>query len=855
MGGHAGKKRVNYRTTAIEASLNRSEFRWKGLRLLQHSFMLGSVLSALALAFGGVILLGWVTSRTAGIAFLGSVAVLGFIAWLVLLIRVAAGGPDRQSLGTALERANPRLMDRLNTLLFLERRREPYTQSFSWRIALQAQGMLDPKAPAPVFPEVRPWTHCLVFLVTLIATVLLYQIYSPWHRLHAAGQTVVPAAAPPAPELALPTNNVEQNVAWGEVRITDPGTDLKLTKVDVVPMQIEAAASQPLKQVAWYSTVNGAGESTHALPPPAEPKYAVYQPTVFLDEFNLSDWDVMTYYAKASAANENPFASDVYFVEVRPFREDILKMPGGEGGKAYQALSQISSLISRQQEIVRQTHMHVQKPPESENLDRQDRNKLSEAEGDLGESAGHLYADMAAKMENKPIGEALDNLAQAQKTLADAGGLLASNVMTEAQGRERTALSELVAARKSFQKAVSDHPKAFEEPEQEDTPIAEHSKKLAQIAEYRDEARVARKFVAKTLEEQRDLERQALASQRNGLSGLADQERQQQRALDEFEADHPEVFKGTQSEQQQARQAMGNAADALRKRDRNAPDAVHRAAGELAKLGEAMQDQTAGKQLADAYRLKDMLDSQIQTFDRGAQPGGSSAHDLQQTADDARQTLNQLKAAVEQEPTRDAFRPPLRDALSGQKKVDLDAKLEQVRQAEDDAARRQRSGEARDALGKVSRAFADSEPEPLQAARRNDSLKPDAEDSFNQGMAELDSLVKQLESGRKLSASDEAKQGRQALSFLQDALQKQFPHDEGVSQHLAQLEEVFKSDQPLDPAKLKRLMDELQRFSVETSEHLAANAEKPDVTNIDPSHLPPAYRGRIQKYFQRLSEK
>jgi hypothetical protein len=50
-------------------------------------------------------------------------------------------------------------------------------------------------------------------------------------------------------------------------------------------------------------------------------------------------------------------------------------------------------------------------------------------------------------------------------------------------------------------------------------------------------------------------------------------------------------------------------------------------------------------------------------------------------------------------------------------------------------------------------------------------------------------------------------------------------------------------------------LDQLQHFSVETADHLAKREDKPEVTNIDPSRLPPAYRGRIQKYFQKLSEK
>src|ERR1035437_1583916 len=298
----------------------------------------------------------------------------------------------------------------------------------------------------------------------MTATVLVYQLYSPGNRLLAAdkAKATPPLVAEKPLELTLPTtNNAEQSQAWGEVRITDPGGDLRVTKVDVVPLQIESAANQALKKVSWFSTINGAGETPHELPPPSEPRYAVYQPTVYMDELRLADWDVMTYYANANTEKDNSFASDVYFLEVRPFREDILKMPGGEGGKAYQCLNELSMLISRQQHVIRQTHQHLQKPPEQENLQAQDRKKLSEAEADLGDSAQHLYAKMGAEMENKPIGEALDNLAKAEKSLDRASKLLGDNVMNEAQNRERRALSELIAARKMFQKKLSDNPDAF----------------------------------------------------------------------------------------------------------------------------------------------------------------------------------------------------------------------------------------------------------------------------------------------------------------------------------------------------------------------------------------------------------
>ena len=118
-------------------------------------------------------------------------------------------------------------------------------------------------------------------------------------------------------------------------------------------------------------------------------------------------------------------------------------MPGGESGKAYKHLNEISGLIGRQQHIVRQTHQHLQNPPQQENLRAQDRKKLGDAEIDLGDSTKHLYAQMATEMENKPIGEALDNLAKAEKSLNTAGKQLHNNAMPEAQKNERTALSRI----------------------------------------------------------------------------------------------------------------------------------------------------------------------------------------------------------------------------------------------------------------------------------------------------------------------------------------------------------------------------------------------------------------------------
>ena len=854
---------MNFRFTVVETSLNRAEFRWKWLKFLQYSFALGGIVCLLFLIVGGTILAGWLTSKALGITLVAVIALVGFLAWITVLISVAASSPDRNWLASVLEKVDRRLLDRLNTLLFLESRpADTNTESFALRIAKQTQTVLAEKPSPSAFTASRPLLHLCGFILLLSGTVLLFQLYSPWERLLAADKSRI--SRQPRPEnpmdLALPaTNNVEQDRIWGEVRITDPGADLKVTKLDVVPLQIEAAANQSLKDVSWFSAVNGAEEAQHDLPPPREPRYAVYQPTVYLDELPLTDWDVVTYYAKANTEKQNTYGSEVYFMEVRPFREDILKMPGGEDGKAYQCLNEMSMLINRQQHVIRQTYQHLQKPPEQENLRQQDQKKLSEAERDLGDSAQHLYAKMAAEMENKPIGEALDNLAKAQQSLASASQQLQAGVMNDAQNRERGALAELIAARKIFQKSVSENAGAFDEPKKDEDPpppIADSSKKLNQMTEFRNEAKAAQDFVQKSLDQQKALERQAKAARRNDFPRLGEQEKQLQQGLSDFQKEHQKIFDGTQGDWQRAQDAMSKAADSLEKRSNDARTATQQATQDLEKFTEAMKARSAEHQLADAYKLKQMLDQQIQTFGKCSNPGANvSDSDLQKTASEARDTINQLKKLVEQEPTRDAFGQPLRNALSGQNKVDLDARLNRVQQAQNDADKPQRAADAKEGLSKVSQAFNESQPRTMQAAQQSDSLKPAQQDSFNQGMANLDSLIKQMEREHPISPKDKARQGKEALYNLQSGLRTQSGDNDRGNQILLHLEQLLKPETPLEVADLKKLMDELQHFSVETSDHLAKKDDKPEVTNIDPSRLPPAYRGRIQKYFQKLSER
>ncbi len=847
----------------IEANLRRAARRWRAIQFLSLSARVGLAGGVICLLLGVAMVRGWITSP-------GWAGGLAAIAVLFLLLdgvwrgyQVLKKTPDRAALAGAVEDANEGLLDRLNTLVYLEReRRSDRARWFFPRLARQAGGVLGRQAQVP-FGASRAWWQAGGLVILLAGTGLFYAHYRPWEHLAAAqtARTVPSSTTEKAVELALPTNNVaEEKKVWGEVRITDPARDLKVTKVDVVPLQIEAAANQGLKHAAWFSTINGSAEKAHELPAPPEPRYAVYQPVLYLDEFRLADWDVMTYYANAQTGHGETYASEVFFIEVRPFREDILKMPGGEGGKAYAALSEMTGLIERQQHVIRETHRYQQAPVDRAKLREQDRRKLAEAEEDLSVAARHLYARMASEMENQPIGEALDHLAKAAHTLTDAGESLQKDAVPEAQNLERSALLDLVAMRKMFQKAVSDHPGGFkdrgdESPGEETPPIAETSKKLNEIAEFRNEAKAAQDFVNEAVAKQKRIATQAASALPAPKSPLAAEEKDMQTSLEDFQAQHPATFQAVSNEFKATEEALKSAAGALERKAANARSRAEAASGELEKLATAMANKNAGRELADAYRLKQLLDQQVQRLEQMQQVTNDiPSPQLGQAAEESRQTLEQLREVAQTEPTSGAFGPQLKQSLTGTNQAALDGALDQLAKSRGMPAQKAAAAGAREGLARVSQAFGDSQPSATQAARKSDPLKPGDQESFERGMNQLESLQQQMENGHALTGDQQAQLRGEALRNLSEGVSKLFgnnAHSQDV--HLLLEQELKDPSRPLDLARLKKLMDQLRAFSIEVADQRNPE-QKPDLTGIDPSRLPPAYRGRIEKYYQKLSE-
>ena len=164
------------------------------------------------------------------------------------------------------------------------------------------------------------------------------------------------------------------------------------------------------------------------------------------------------------------------------------------------------------------------------------------------------------------------------------------------------------------------------------------------------------------------------------------------------------------------------------------------------------------------------------------------------------------------------------------------------------------AGQLKDGLTEVSRAFEASLPQAAQASPPAGTGELPA-GGFERGLAQLDSLIKQLEGQRPVSPDDQQKQANEALRNLQSARQDLKQGNESGQRTLERAETMMTPERKLPKVELlKQLLGELQILSVEVAAGRNRKLDQPGMTAVDTSRLPPAYRGRIERYFQKLSE-
>src|SRR5262245_44037310 len=146
------------------------------------------------------------------------------------------------------------------------------------------------------------------------------------------------------------------------VHFTKPGRDTQATPVEELFHEARADDDYGVKSLQLFYTVNGGTQKTVNLFSGGKPLPEVSAGhTIYLEELGLKPGDFVSYYAKATDTDvvQGPktSTSDIYFVQIRPFRKDYKQaqsqaMGGGGGGGGQQAVGELSR---QQREIVAAT--------------------------------------------------------------------------------------------------------------------------------------------------------------------------------------------------------------------------------------------------------------------------------------------------------------------------------------------------------------------------------------------------------------------------------------------------------------------------------------------------------------------
>ncbi|MGE3512520.1 MAG: DUF4175 family protein, partial [Vicinamibacterales bacterium] len=248
------------------------------------------------------------------------------------------------------------------------------------------------------------------------------------------------------------------------IAFSKPGRDTSANPVEEVFAEVKADDDYGIKNVQMFYSVNGGTEKTIRLFGGAKPLQEVTAThTIYLEELGLKPGDFVSYYAKASdndgVQGAKTTTSDIYFVEIRPFRKDYKpaqSMAGGGGGGG--GGQEVGQLSRQQREIVSATFNIVRdKGKLSAEKFRENTVFLTLAQARLREQVEELSEKMNSRLDVvdpafKVIAEALPKAAAEMKT---AEGDLKGQRAKEALSPEQRALKLLQDAEQNYETQVA----------------------------------------------------------------------------------------------------------------------------------------------------------------------------------------------------------------------------------------------------------------------------------------------------------------------------------------------------------------------------------------------------------------
>lgn len=226
--------------------------------------------------------------------------------------------------------------------------------------------------------------------------------------------------------------------------VTDPQRDVRANSVEEVLVAARAVDDIGLKAMRLRFAVNGDAEQVVELP--SEGSEAEGEHLFFLEDYELSPGDVISYYVEAEDhLHETPAATDMYFIEVIPFDREYSQAAAGGG---MQGGGQASGIVLSQQQIIAATwklYREREDVPAGEMAAA--RRGLAQAQDNLRRNIEERINATAFSLELDENTRAIvEHLRSAVRSMRSAVAELEEDRLREALVPEREALNQLLKA-------------------------------------------------------------------------------------------------------------------------------------------------------------------------------------------------------------------------------------------------------------------------------------------------------------------------------------------------------------------------------------------------------------------------
>jgi len=490
------------------------------------------------------------------------------------------------------------------------------------------------------------------------------------------------------------------------VRFSKPGRDTQASPVEELFLEARADDDYGVKQLQLFYSANGAAPKTVTLfsgPKPLAEVSAGH--TIYLEELGLKPGDFVSYYAKAtdtdSIGGPKVATSDIYFVQIRPFRKDYKPVQsqamGGGGGAGANSVGQLSQ---QQREIVAATFNAVRdKAKTKPEKFRENVVFLNLAQAKLREQVEELVGKLEARLGN--VDEGFSKIAQllpkAAAEMKSAEGELKAMKADDALSPEQKALKILQEAEQQYEVQVAmqqgggggggqnamseDLADLFELELDKLANQYEMQNRAEQQTNDRQIDELVEKLKELARRQQQEIERQRRLAQQSGGSSGGGGPSQRQLA-EELEKAQRQLQQLTREQQQQP-----NVADAMR-RMQEAADAMKRAAANGSKDGGAQATEALAR-LRDAQQKleRDQSGRGQRNLQNAQRQADELAAEQKQVQSDVN-SLDQAGAGRAEKAQQLAQRKDAMDAKVGDLQKQLEELANQVRRDEKDAARK-----------------------------------------------------------------------------------------------------------------------------------------------------------------------